>query len=119
METILIVDDEKNYLIVLSAFLSGEGYETLTAASGADALDTLEAADLDLVLTDMKMPKMDGIEFLKEIKKKNPDLPVVVMTAYGTVEKAVEAMQLGAFNFIQKPFKNETLKQMIEKAIST
>jgi two-component system NtrC family response regulator len=67
----------------------------------------------------MKMPAMDGIEFLKEIKKKNPDLPVVMMTAYGTVEKAVEAMQLGAFNFIQKPFKNEALKQMLEKAIST
>ncbi|MBW1896639.1 MAG: sigma-54-dependent Fis family transcriptional regulator [Deltaproteobacteria bacterium] len=119
METILIVDDEKNYLVVLSAFLSGEGYEILTASSGMDAQDTLETADLDLVLTDMKMPNMDGIEFLKEIKKKNPDLPVLMMTAYGTVEKAVEAMQLGAFNFIQKPFKNETLKQMVEKAIST
>jgi len=119
MKTILIVDDEKNYLVVLSAFLSGEGYETLTADNAEQALEIVESADLDLVLTDMKMPSMDGIELLKRIKGKSPDLPVVMMTAYGTVEKAVEAMQLGAFNFIQKPFQNETLKQMVHNAIST
>jgi two-component system NtrC family response regulator len=119
METILIVDDEKNYLVVLSAFLSGEGYETVTASNAMEALEKLEEADLDLVLTDMKMPAMDGIEFLRELKKKNSELPVLMMTAYGTVERAVEAMQLGAFNFIQKPFKNETLKQMVNKAIGT
>lgn len=119
METILIVDDEKNYLVVLSAFLSEEGYETLTADSGSRALEIVETTDLDLVVTDMKMPTMDGIELLKRIKEKVPDLPVVMMTAYGTVEKAVEAMQLGAFNFILKPFQNETLKQIIHKAVST
>jgi two-component system NtrC family response regulator len=119
METVLIVDDEKNYLVVLSAFLSEEGYETLTADSGQRALEIVETTDLDLVLTDMKMPTMDGIELLKRIKEKVPDLPVVIMTAYGTVEKAVGAMQLGAFNFILKPFQNETLKQIIRKAVST
>jgi two-component system NtrC family response regulator len=119
METILIVDDEKNYLVVLSTFLSGEGYETLTASTAQQALEIAETADLDLVLTDMKMPTMDGIELLKRIKEKAPDLPVVMMTAYGTVEKAVGAMQLGAFNFIQKPFQNETLKQIVNKAVST
>ena len=119
METVLIVDDEKNYLVVLGAFLSGEGYETLTADSAQRALEIVETTDLDLVLTDMKMPTMDGIELLKRIKQKVPDLPVVMMTAYGTVEKAVEAMQLGAFNFILKPFQNETLKQVIHKAVST
>ena len=92
METVLIVDDEKNYLVVLSAFLSGEGYETLTADSAQQALEIVETSDLDLVLTDMKMPTMDGIELLKRIKEKVPDLPVVMMTAYGTVEKAVQAM---------------------------
>jgi two-component system NtrC family response regulator len=117
METILIVDDEKNYLVVLGAFLSGEGYETLTADNGDQALEIVESADLDLVLTDMSMPGMDGIEFLCRIKEKVPELPVVMMTAYGTVEKAVEAMQLGAFNFIQKPFQNETLKQIVDKAV--
>ena len=119
METILVVDDEKNYRVVLSAFLSGEGYEVLTAEGAQEALEAVDSVDLDLVLTDMKMPVMDGIELLKQIKGKNPHLPVVMMTAYGTVEKAVEAMQLGAFNFIQKPFQNETLRQMAHKAIST
>ncbi|UCD87259.1 MAG: sigma-54-dependent Fis family transcriptional regulator [Desulfobacterales bacterium] len=119
METILIVDDEKNYLVVLSAFLSGEGYETVTADKAQRALEIVETTDLDLVLTDMKMPSMDGIELLRRIKEKNPELPVVMMTAYGTVEKAVEAMQLGAFNFVLKPFQNEALIQIIRKAVST
>ncbi|MDY6951692.1 MAG: sigma-54 dependent transcriptional regulator, partial [Thermodesulfobacteriota bacterium] len=119
METILIVDDEKNYLVVLSAFLTEEGYETLIAEEGQQALEILDSADIDLVLTDMKMPSMDGIALLRRIKEKSPDLPVVVMTAYGTVEKAVEAMQQGAFNFIQKPFQNETLKQIVDSAVAT
>jgi two-component system NtrC family response regulator len=119
METILVVDDEENYLVILSAFLADEGYETLTAQNAQRALEILESADVDLVLTDMKMPSMDGIELLKEVKKRAPHTPVVVMTAYGTVEKAVEAMQEGAFNFIQKPFQNETLRQIADKAIST
>ena len=119
METILVVDDEKNYLVVLSAFLSEEGYEALTADNAQRALEIVESTDLDLVLTDMKMPSMNGIELLQRIKGKAPDLPVIMMTAYGTVEKAVEAMQLGAFNFIQKPFQNETLKQIVDKGVRT
>jgi len=119
METILIVDDEKNYLVVLNAFLSGEGYEILTADSAQQALEVMQTTELDLVLTDMKMPVMDGTELLKRIKERVPDLPVVMMTAYGTVEKAVEAMQLGAFNFILKPFQNEALKQIVDNAVRT
>jgi len=119
MQTILIVDDEKNYLVVLNAFLSQEGYETVTAENGKDALEIVESTDLDLVLTDMKMSPMDGIELLRHVKERVPDLPVVMMTAFGTVERAVEAMQLGAFNFILKPFENETLKQIVEKAVRT
>ena len=82
METVLIVDDEKNYLVVLSAFLSDEGYETLTADSAQRALEIVETTDLDLVLTDMKMHTMDGIELLKRIKEKVPDLPVVKLTGF-------------------------------------
>jgi len=119
METILVVDDEENYLVVLSAFLAEEGYETLTAENAQRALEILESADVDLVLTDMKMPSMDGIELLRRVKTRFPDMPVVMMTAYGTVEKAVEAIQEGAFNFIQKPFQNETLKQIVDKAAAT
>ena len=87
METILIVDDEKNYTRILAAILEDEGFETLTSNSGPEALDILSESDVDLVLTDMKMPAMDGIDLLERIKKKDADLPVIMMTAHGTVEK--------------------------------
>ncbi|MGD9114412.1 MAG: sigma-54 dependent transcriptional regulator, partial [Desulfobacterales bacterium] len=118
METILIVDDEKNYLRVLSAVLEDEGYEILTALSGQEALEIQKASDLDLVLTDMKMPGMDGIKLLENIKAIDPDLPVIMMTAHGTVDKAVEAMQKGAYSYILKPFDNERLTIYTKKAIS-
>ncbi|MFH1102241.1 MAG: sigma-54 dependent transcriptional regulator [Pseudomonadota bacterium] len=116
METILIVDDEKNYPPVLSAVLEEEGYETLTANSGKEALEILKQSEVDLVLTDMKMPGMDGIELLEKIKAKDPDLPIIMMTAYGTVEKAVEAMQKGAYSYILKPFDNERMILYVKKA---
>jgi two-component system NtrC family response regulator len=118
MDTILIVDDEKNYPLILSAVLVDEGFETLTAHSGEEALELLANSDVDLVLTDMKMPSMDGIELLEKIKQKNPELPVIMMTAYGTVEKAVEAMQKGAYNYILKPFDNDQLIIYVKKAVS-
>ncbi len=116
METILIVDDEKNYPPILSAVLEEEGYETLTANNGLAALEIIKNSDIDLVLTDMKMPLIDGIELLERIKLTDPDLPVIMMTAHGTVEKAVEAMQKGAYNYILKPFDNERLVIYIKKA---
>ena len=118
METILIVDDEKNYTLILSAVLEDAGFETLTANSGPESLDILSRSDVDLVLTDMKMPGMDGIVLLERIKKKDADLPVIMMTAHGTVEKAVEAMQKGAYTYILKPFDNEQLVLYVNKAIS-
>ena len=118
METILIVDDEKNYLTILSAVLDDEGFEVLTALSGQEALEIQKTSDLDLVLTDMKMPEMDGIELLENIKALDPDLPVVMMTAHGTVDKAVEAMQKGAYTYILKPFDNERLTIYVKKAIA-
>lgn len=118
METILIVDDEINYTLILAAVLEDEGFETLTANSGPEALATLSESDVDLVLTDMKMPAMDGIDLLERIKKEDADLPVIMMTAHGTVEKAVEAMQKGAYNYILKPFDNERLVLYVNKAVS-
>jgi len=118
MDTILIVDDEKNYPLILSAVLAEEGFETLTAHSGPEALDLLANSDVDLVLTDMKMPSMDGIALLERIKQKDPELPVIMMTAHGTVEKAVEAMQKGAYNYILKPFDNDQLIVYVKKAAS-
>ncbi len=118
METILIVDDEKNYLTILSAVLEEEGFEVLTALSGQEALEVYKTSDLDLVVTDMKMPEMDGIELLENIKQLDPDLPVMMMTAHGTVDKAVEAMQKGAYTYILKPFDNERLTIYVNKAIA-
>jgi two-component system NtrC family response regulator len=118
METVLIVDDEKNYPPILSAVLVDEGYETFTANNGFAALEIIKNSDVDLVLTDMKMPLMDGIELLERIKAIDPDLPVIMMTAHGTVEKAVEAMQKGAYNYILKPFNNERLVIYVKKAMA-
>jgi two-component system NtrC family response regulator len=118
METILIVDDEKNYLTILSALLEDEGFEVLTAPGGPEALEVHKSSDLDLILTDMKMPKMDGIELLENIKENDPDLPVIMMTAHGTVDKAVEAMQKGAYTYVLKPFDNERLIIYVKKATS-
>jgi two-component system NtrC family response regulator len=116
VETILIVDDEKNYPLILSSVLEDEGFETLTANSGQAALEILKSSDVDLVLTDMKMPVMNGIQLLEKIKDKDPDLPVIMMTAHGTVEKAVAAMQKGAYNYVLKPFDNERLILFVNKA---
>ncbi|MDH3886528.1 MAG: sigma-54 dependent transcriptional regulator [Desulfobacterales bacterium] len=118
METILIVDDEKNYLTILSAVLEDEGFEVMTAPGGREALEVHKTSDLDLIVTDMKMPAMDGIELLENIKSVDPDLPIIMMTAHGTVDKAVEAMQKGAYSYILKPFDNERLIIYVKKAIS-
>ncbi len=118
MESILIVDDEKNYTLILAAILEDVGFETLTADSGPEALDILSQSDVDLVLTDMKMPVMDGIDLLERVKQKDADLPVIMMTAYGSVEKAVEAMQKGAYHYILKPFDNERLVLYVNRAVS-
>ena len=118
METILIVDDEKNYLLVLSAVLEEEGFEVLTAVSGLEALEILKSSDMDLVLTDMKMPGMDGIALLEQVKTRDPELPVIMMTAHGTIDKAVEAMQKGAYTYVLKPFENERLILYVKKALT-
>jgi two-component system NtrC family response regulator len=117
METILIVDDEKNYLVVLDALLGPEGYEIITADNGRDALRLVRESDLDLVITDIKMPGMSGMELLEECKKVKPELPVIMMTAFGTIEMAVEAMKNQAYDYITKPFQNEQLKLTVRKAL--
>jgi two-component system NtrC family response regulator len=117
MDTMLIVDDEKNYLVVLEALLSAEGYEIITADNARDALSLIEESDLDLVLTDMKMPGMSGMDLLVESKRRKPEVPVIMMTAYGTIEMAVEAMKKQAYDYITKPFQNEELKLTIKKAL--
>jgi len=118
MEKILIVDDEKNYPTILGEVLKEEGFNPVTASSSLMALDILHNEHIDLVLSDVNMPGMDGIELLGKIKEITPNMPVIVMTAYGSVEKAVDAMHRGAYTYILKPFENETLVAHISKAIS-
>ncbi len=118
MENILIVDDEKNYPMIIGEILQEEGYTSMTASSGMEALDILKNEIIDLVLTDVKMPGMSGIQLLNKIKELNPDIPVIIMTAHGSVENAVDAMHKGAYTFILKPFENQTLIAHIAKAIS-
>lgn len=116
MYSILIVDDEPNYLIVLSELLREEGFEVYTAPGGKEGLGIIREYDLDLVITDMQMPAMDGLQFLQEIKLINADLPVIIVTAYAEVDKAVQAMQAGAFSYLAKPFSNDELVVNINKA---
>ena len=117
MDTVLIVDDEKNYLVVLEALLAPEGYEIMTLDNAQAALGLIEEADLDLLITDMKMPGMSGMKLLEASKKIKPELPVIMMTAYGTIEMAVEAMKKQAYDYITKPFQNEELKLTVQKAL--
>ena len=117
MNTILVVDDEPNYLVVLSELLKDEGYEVFTAQSGEKGLEIAKENDLDIIITDMRIPGMDGLELLKAVKSFNQYLPVIMVTAFGEVEKAVVAMKAGAYNYLAKPFSNDELLVNIKKAI--
>ena len=118
MYSILVVDDEPNYLIVLSELLRDEGYEVYTAPGGKEAMSIVKDVDLDMVISDMQMPGMDGMDLLGKIKVVDEDLPVLIITAYAEIEKAVSAMQAGAFSYLAKPFSNDELIITINKAIS-
>jgi len=117
MVTILIVDDEKNYHLPLTTLFKGEGYETLSAYSGLEAWDILTERDVDLVLSDMTMPGGGGLELLTRIKSVKAEIPVIMLTAFGTVELAVEAMKLGAFDYLTKPCPNEEVLRTVAKAL--
>ena len=117
MERILIVDDEKNYLVVLQALLADAGYEVLTAQSGPQALALAAEEEPDLVITDMRMPKMSGLDLIERLKARFSEMPIIVMTAYGTVENAVGAMKAGATDYISKPFENTELMLTVQKAL--
>jgi two-component system response regulator HydG len=117
MARILVADDQEMMRDSLAGILAREGHEVVAAGDGAAALERLRAAKFDLMITDMRMPRMPGDELLKEAKKLRPEMPVVVMTAYATVEKAVEAMKDGAYDYIQKPFNGEDVRILVERAL--
>ncbi|MDP3427060.1 MAG: sigma-54 dependent transcriptional regulator [Humidesulfovibrio sp.] len=114
---ILILDDELNYLLVLEAILSDAGYKVTTLSDPEMGLAFLEESEVDVVVTDMKMPKLTGKDVLDHVKKHYSYIPVLIMTAFGSIEAAVEAMRTGAFDYITKPFSNEELLLSISKAM--
>ena len=115
--TVLIVDDQESIRLALSRMLSKEGYEVILADEGEKALDILRERKVNAMLSDLKMPKMDGMQLLKASKLIKPEVEVILITAHGTIEKAVEAMKDGAYDFITKPFKKLVITNMIKKAI--
>ena len=117
MANILIVDDEQSYRQLLNLVFQGDGHNIRTAMNGRDALRQLEAESADVIITDVKMPDMDGIELLRAVREFLPDVGVILMTAFATVDTAREAFKLGADDFIQKPFDVEELKVIVKKAI--
>src|SRR5580692_10355823 len=116
---VLIVDDEVNLRKILSAQLSRDGYDVLTAEDGERGLQLLGEHHIDLVITDLKMPKVDGMTLLKRALEEDPELPVVMVTAHGTIDTAVEALKRGAFDFVTKPFDKDEVRQIVAKALKT
>ncbi len=114
---ILVVDDEKFIRDILADFLGMEGYSVRTAGDGISAVDELSRAHYDLVISDLKMPKMGGIELLQEIAQRHPETLTVIMTGFGTVETAIDAMKRGAYDYILKPFKVEELVHVVRRGI--
>jgi two-component system NtrC family response regulator len=117
MPTILIVEDERKMSRLLELNLSEEGYTIQTALEAEAGLKLLRQEKVDLVVTDLKLPGMDGLEFLQAVKRTNAAIPVIVMTAFGTVETAVEAMKAGASDYVLKPFSMEEMKLIIRKEL--
>ena len=110
-ETILVVDDDEDILDLIERHLSNRGYEVLTAYDGEQAISLLDKLMFDLVITDLKMPKFDGMEVLKKAKEKDPNIEVVILTGHGTMDNVVEALRDGgAFDYLQKPLHN--IKQL-------
>lgn len=114
--SVLIVDDELKIRRILQIMLENENYKTEQAKDGVEALKKMETVDFDLIITDMKMPNMNGIELLEQIQKRDNTAPVIMMTAYGTIQTAVEAMKKGAYDYILKPFDLEEMKITVDKA---
>ena len=120
MKSILIVDDEKSMCDFLSILLTGEGYSVQATTNPRAALNLIESGEkIDMVISDLKMPELDGLELLHGIKECNPDILVIMITAYATTENAIEAMKRGAFDYLIKPFKVDEIKIIVRKAFES
>ena len=117
--TILVVENEENMRWVLTALLHRHGYQTLEAADGEVALEVLSHERVDAVLSDLRMPRMNGLELVEQMRKRYRPIPVILLTAYGTIGSAVEALKQGAFDYLTKPFDPEEIRQVVAKAVRT
>jgi DNA-binding NtrC family response regulator len=118
-EELLVVDDEPQMLIAINETLRRKGYAVTTAGSGMEALCRLKERYYRLVLTDLRMPEVSGLDLLKKVKTLSPQTPVVLLTAYGTIQNAVDAMRHGAFDYLLKPFSSESLEAVVRRALGT
>jgi two-component system response regulator (stage 0 sporulation protein F) len=115
VKRILVVDDEENTRIGLSKLLSQEGFQVESAANGNDALEMLGQHKINLVISDINMPDMNGLVFLRELSRKFPSTNVIMITAYGGVESYLEAMNLGAYEYLHKPVRLDELRSVMKK----
>jgi DNA-binding response OmpR family regulator len=114
-KSILVVDDEKNIRMTLSLTLEPMGFQIQTAVNGEEALEKLSSNEFWLILLDLKMPGMDGIEVLRQVRKKFKTIRVIIISAHGTIDSAVEAMKIGAVDFIQKPFTTAEIREVVNQ----
>lgn len=112
---ILVVDDEENTRLALTRLLAKEGYDVKTAANGSEALNQIRSQPVELIITDLNMPVMNGLSFLRELNREQPASNVIMITAYGEVESYLEALNLGAFEYLNKPVKLDELKKVMRK----
>ncbi|WP_029911379.1 sigma-54-dependent transcriptional regulator [Pelobacter seleniigenes] len=117
MAHILLVDDEKNYRIILTRLLEAAGHRVSAVENPFAALELLQREDVALILSDLRMPKMDGMEFFQAVREQHEQLPFIILTAFATVETALQAIKSGAFDYLTKPFKNEEILVVVEKAL--
>lgn len=115
---ILVLDDEEIVRVSCKKCLTPEGYDVDVAANGVEGLAMTENNRYDVILTDLKMPDMDGMEFLAKVKERHPDTKVIMITGYSTVEHAVKAMRMGAYNYIEKPFTPDALIDAVKEALT-
>lgn len=119
LKKILVVDDEENTRLALTRLLSREGYEVKTAANGLEALSSLRNNPVELIITDLNMPEMNGLTFIRELNREYPASNVIMITAFGEVESYLEALNLGAFEYLNKPLRLEDLRKVMGKMFPT
>jgi len=118
-KTILVADDEPNLRRVLAGILRRHGHQVVVASDGQQALGAFDQADINTLITDLRMPRLDGMQLLRQVTTDYPDVPVIILTAFGTVDNAVAAVKLGAFDYLEKPFDQDQIKQVVGKALRT